>query len=48
MKQLVEECDTGMQANSARMNLDNNAYAVYTVLKGFAEEITPEQTREVE
>ena len=30
------------------MNLDDNAYAVYTVLKEFAEDITPEQTREVD
>ena len=27
------------------MNLDENAYAVYTVLKGFAEDITPERVR---
>ena len=29
------------------MNLDENAYAVYTVLKEFAEDITPGQTREI-
>ena len=29
----------------AQMDLDENAYAVYTVLKGFAEDITPEQVR---
>ena len=29
----------------AQMNLDENAYAVYTVLKGFAEDIRPEQVR---
>ena len=35
------------QANRPEMSLDNNAYAVYTVLKEFAEEITPEQVREI-
>ena len=29
----------------AQMDLDENAYAVYTVLKGFAEDITPERVR---
>ena len=29
----------------AQMNLDENAYAVYTVLKGFSEDITPERVR---
>ncbi len=29
----------------AQMDLDENAFAVYTVLKGFAEDITPEQVR---
>ena len=29
----------------AQMNLDENAYAVYKVLKGFAEDITPERVR---
>ena len=29
----------------AQMNLDENAYAVYTVLEGFAETIRPEQAR---
>ena len=29
----------------AQMNLDENAYAVYTVLKGFSGEIRPEQVR---
>ena len=29
------------------MSLDNNAYAVYTVLREFAEDIDPEQVREV-
>ena len=39
--------DEYAQASSerAQMNLDENAYAVYTVLKGFAEEIRPEQVR---
>ena len=46
-EELVEECERA-SSEQARMNLDNNAYAVYTVLKGFAEEITPEQTREVD
>ena len=46
-KELVEECERA-SSEQAQMNLDENAYAVYTVLKGFAEEITPEQTREVD
>ena len=46
-EELVEECERA-SSEQTRMNLDNNAYAVYTVLKGFAEEITPEQTREVD
>ena len=29
----------------AQMNLDENAYAAYTVLKGFSEDITPERVR---
>ena len=29
----------------AQMDLDENAFAVYTVLKGFAEDITPERVR---
>ena len=29
----------------AQMDLDENAFAVYTVLRGFAEDITPEQVR---
>ena len=29
----------------AQMNLDENAYAVYTVLKGFSEDITPERVQ---
>ena len=39
--------DEYTQASSerAQMNLDENAYAVYTVLKGFAEDITPERVR---
>ena len=46
-EELVEECERA-SSERARMSLDENAYAVYTVLKGFAEEITPEQTREVD
>ena len=46
-EELVEECERA-SSEQTRMNLDENAYAVYTVLKGFAEEITPEQTREVD
>ena len=45
--ELVEECERA-SSEQTRMGLDDNAYAVYTVLKGFAEEITPEQTREVD
>ena len=29
----------------ARLNLDENAYAIYKVLEGYAEDITPEQAR---
>ena len=46
-EELVEECERA-SSEQARMNLDENTYAVYTVLKGFAEDITPEQTREVD
>ena len=46
-KELVEECERA-SSEQARMNLDDNAYAVYTVLKEFAEEITPGQTREID
>ena len=37
----------GASGEQIRMNLDENAYAVYTVLKEFAEDITPEGVREV-
>ena len=42
--ELVEECE---QASSERdrMNLDENAYAIYTVLEGYAETIRPEQVQ---
>ena len=43
-EELVEECERA-SSEQARMNLDENTYAVYTVLKGFAEEIRPEQVR---
>ncbi len=33
------------ETERAQMDLDENAYAVYTVLKGFAEDITPERVR---
>ena len=46
-EELVEACERASSEQTC-MNLDDNAYAVYTVLKGFAEEITPEQTREVD
>ena len=36
-EELVEECERA-SSEQARMNLDENAYAVYTVLKGFAGE----------
>ena len=45
--ELVEECERA-SSEQTRMGLDDNAYAVYTVLKEFAEDITPEQTREVD
>ena len=45
-EELVEECERA-SSEQTRMNLDDNAYAVYTVLKGFAEEITPEGVQEV-
>ena len=46
-EELIEECERA-SSEQVRMNLDDNGYAVYTVLKGFAEDITPEQTREVD
>ena len=46
-EELVEECERASSERD-RMNLDENSYAVYTVLKGFTEDITPEQTREVD
>ena len=45
-RELIEECERA-SSEQTEMSLDNNAYAVYTVLKEFAEEITPEQTREI-
>ena len=45
-EELIEECERA-SSEQARMNLDDNAYAVYTVLKGFAEDITPERVQEV-
>jgi type I restriction enzyme R subunit len=45
-EELVEECERASSERD-RMNLDENAYAVYTVLKGFAEDITPEGVQEV-
>ena len=38
-KELVEECERA-SSEQIEMSLDNNAYAVYTVLKEFAEDIT--------
>ena len=46
-EELVEGCERASSERD-RMNLDENAYAVYTVLKEFAEDITPEQMREVD
>ena len=46
-EELVEACERASSEQTC-MNLDDNAYAVYTVLKGFAEEITPEGAREVD
>ena len=46
-EELVEECERA-SSEQTRMNLDDNAYAVYTVLKEFAEKIRPEQVREVD
>ena len=43
-EKLAEEY-TEASRERAQMNLDENAYAVYTVLKGFAEDITPERVR---
>lgn len=45
-ERLADEC-TEASRERAQMDLDENAYAVYTVLKEFVEEITPEQTREI-
>ena len=43
-EKLAEEY-TEASRERAQMNLDENAYAVYTVLKGFSGEIRPEQVR---
>ena len=43
-EKLAEEY-TQASRERAQMDLDENAFAVYTVLKGFAEDITPEQVR---
>ena len=43
-RELVEECERA-SSERERMNLDENAYAVYTVLKEFEEDITPERVR---
>ena len=45
-RKLVEECERA-SSEQVQMNLDDNAYAVYTVLKEFTEDITPEGVREV-
>lgn len=45
-EELVKECERA-SSEQVEMSLDDNAYAVYTVLKGFAEDIDPEQVREV-
>ena len=45
-RKLVEECERA-SSERIRMNLDENGYAVYTVLKEFKEDIAPEQVREV-
>ena len=46
-EELVEQCERA-SSEQTQMKLDDNAYAVYTVLKGFAENITPEGAREVD
>ena len=43
-RELVEECERASSEQN-RMNLDDNGYAVYTVLKEFEEDITPERVR---
>ncbi len=45
-RKLVEECERA-SSEQAQMNLDDNGYAVYTVLKEFAEDITSEGAQEV-
>ncbi len=45
-EKLAEEY-TQAARERAQMNLDENAYAVYTVLKGFAEDIRPEQVQDL-
>ena len=42
--ELIEELEQAA-SERARMNLDENAYAVYKVLKNVTEDITPEQAR---
>ena len=43
-RELVEECERASSERD-RMNLDENAYAVYTVLENYVETIRPEQVR---
>ena len=45
-RKLVEECERA-SSEQIRMNLDDNGYAVYTVLKEFEEDITSEGAQEV-
>ena len=45
-RKLVEECERAA-SEQVRMNLDDNGYAVYTVLREFAEDITSEGAQEV-
>ena len=43
-EELVKKCERA-SSERTRMNLDENAFAVYKVLEGYAEDITPEQVR---
>ena len=43
-RELAEEYEQA-SSEQVRMNLDDNAYAIYTVLREFAEDITPEQVQ---
>ena len=46
-EQFAAECEQET-SDHARLNLNENAYAVYKILAGYTEDITPEQARDVD